>query len=102
MHWIFNFGLSRLSNSFWTQTALFEILQGPVLQLILIFIYVEILQEPLDNITLFSIITIMSFFMFTPVALLVEGVKFTPAYLQSAVSIHKKPNINFLPFRLYK
>ncbi|KAL4582460.1 hypothetical protein LXL04_007010 [Taraxacum kok-saghyz] len=41
-------------------------------------------EEPLDNITLFSIITIMSFFMFTPVALLVEGVKFTPAYLQSA------------------
>ncbi|KAL7615941.1 hypothetical protein Lser_V15G01034 [Lactuca serriola] len=41
-------------------------------------------EEPLDNITLFSIITIMSFFLFTPVALLVEGVKFTPSYLQSA------------------
>ncbi|KAL4559720.1 hypothetical protein LXL04_031865 [Taraxacum kok-saghyz] len=41
-------------------------------------------EEPLDNITLFSIITIMSFFMFTPIALLVEGVKFTPTYLQSA------------------
>ncbi|MFS7910820.1 putative triose phosphate/phosphoenolpyruvate translocator, sugar phosphate transporter [Helianthus anomalus] len=41
-------------------------------------------KESLDNITLFSIITIMSFFLFTPVALLVEGVKFTPAYLQSA------------------
>ncbi|XP_076952653.1 triose phosphate/phosphate translocator, non-green plastid, chloroplastic-like [Bidens hawaiensis] len=41
-------------------------------------------EESLDNITLFSIITIMSFLMFTPVALLVEGVKFTPAYLQSA------------------
>ncbi|KAM0004065.1 putative triose phosphate/phosphoenolpyruvate translocator, sugar phosphate transporter [Helianthus debilis subsp. tardiflorus] len=41
-------------------------------------------EESLDNITLFSIITIMSFFLFTPVALLVEGVKFTPAYLQSA------------------
>ncbi|XP_076885822.1 phosphoenolpyruvate/phosphate translocator 2, chloroplastic-like [Bidens hawaiensis] len=41
-------------------------------------------EESLDNITLFSIITIMSFFMFTPIALLVEGVKFTPAYLQSA------------------
>ncbi|KAK1427653.1 hypothetical protein QVD17_16345 [Tagetes erecta] len=41
-------------------------------------------EESLDNITLFSIITIMSFIMFTPVALLVEGVKFTPAYLQSA------------------
>ncbi|KAL8261049.1 hypothetical protein R6Q59_025098 [Mikania micrantha] len=41
-------------------------------------------EESLDNITLFSIITIMSFFLFTPVALLVEGVKFSPAYLQSA------------------
>ncbi|KAI3684515.1 hypothetical protein L6452_33739 [Arctium lappa] len=41
-------------------------------------------EESLDNITLFSIITIMSFFLFTPVALLVEGVKFTPTYLQSA------------------
>ncbi|XP_071733342.1 triose phosphate/phosphate translocator, non-green plastid, chloroplastic-like [Rutidosis leptorrhynchoides] len=41
-------------------------------------------EESLDNITLFSIITIMSFFMFTPIALLVEGVKFSPAYLQSA------------------
>ncbi|XP_076920859.1 triose phosphate/phosphate translocator, non-green plastid, chloroplastic-like [Bidens hawaiensis] len=41
-------------------------------------------EESLDNITLFSVITIMSFLMFTPVALLVEGVKFTPAYLQSA------------------
>ncbi|XP_024973035.1 triose phosphate/phosphate translocator, non-green plastid, chloroplastic-like [Cynara cardunculus var. scolymus] len=41
-------------------------------------------EESLDNITLFSIITIMSFFIFTPVALLVGEVKFTPAYLQSA------------------
>ncbi|KAI3763148.1 hypothetical protein L1987_53598 [Smallanthus sonchifolius] len=41
-------------------------------------------EESLDNITLFSVITIMSFFLFTPVALLVEGVKFTPSYLQSA------------------
>ncbi|KAI3512905.1 hypothetical protein L1887_20227 [Cichorium endivia] len=41
-------------------------------------------EEPLDNITLFSIITIMSFFLFTPIALVFEGVKFTPAYLQSA------------------
>lgn len=44
-------------------------------------------QESLDNITLFSIITIMSFFLLAPVAILMEGVKFTPAYLQSAVSI---------------
>lgn len=41
-------------------------------------------EESLDNITLFSIITIMSFFLLAPVAILMEGVKFTPAYLQSA------------------
>ncbi|KAF9626682.1 hypothetical protein IFM89_038777 [Coptis chinensis] len=41
-------------------------------------------EDYLDNITLFSIITIMSFILIAPVALLVEGVKFSPAYLQSA------------------
>ncbi|KAK1301740.1 hypothetical protein QJS10_CPB12g00165 [Acorus calamus] len=41
-------------------------------------------EESLDNITLFSIITIMSFFLMTPVALFMEGIKFTPSYLQSA------------------
>ncbi|OVA20741.1 Drug/metabolite transporter [Macleaya cordata] len=41
-------------------------------------------EASLDNITLFSIITIMSLFLLAPVALLMEGVKFTPAYLQSA------------------
>ncbi|XP_076903303.1 phosphoenolpyruvate/phosphate translocator 1, chloroplastic-like [Bidens hawaiensis] len=41
-------------------------------------------EESLDNITLFSIITIMSFFLLAPVTLLTEGVKVTPAYLQSA------------------
>lgn len=41
-------------------------------------------EESLDNINLFSIITIMSFFLLTPVTLFVEGTKFTPAYLQSA------------------
>lgn len=50
---------------------------------------IHIFQESLDNITLFSIITIMSFFLFTPIALLMEGVKFTPGYLQSAVSINE-------------
>lgn len=49
------------------------------------------LQESLDNISLFSIITILSFFLLAPVALFVEGVKFTPAYLQSAVRTSKKP-----------
>ncbi|KAK1279819.1 hypothetical protein QJS04_geneDACA002805 [Acorus gramineus] len=41
-------------------------------------------EESLDNITLFSIITIMSLFLLTPAALFMEGVKFTPSYLQSA------------------
>ena len=40
----------------------------------------------MDNITLFSIITIMSLFLLAPVAIFIEGVKFTPAYMQSAVS----------------
>lgn len=40
-------------------------------------------EESLDNITLFSIITIMSFFLLAPFTLYSEGVKFTPAYLQS-------------------
>ncbi|GLT79493.1 hypothetical protein SLA2020_509790 [Shorea laevis] len=41
-------------------------------------------EESMDNITLFSIITIMSFILSAPVALFMEGIKFTPAYLQSA------------------
>ncbi|XP_059641362.1 phosphoenolpyruvate/phosphate translocator 1, chloroplastic-like [Cornus florida] len=41
-------------------------------------------EESLDNITLFSIITIMSFFLLAPVTLFMEGVKVTPSYLQSA------------------
>ena len=41
----------------------------------------------MDNITLFSIITVMSFFLLAPVAIFAEGVKFTPAYLESAVSL---------------
>jgi len=44
------------------------------------------LQESLDNINLFSIITVMSFFLLAPVTLLTEGVKVSPAVLQSAVS----------------
>ncbi|KAL6766545.1 hypothetical protein ACKKBG_A36455 [Auxenochlorella protothecoides x Auxenochlorella symbiontica] len=38
----------------------------------------------LDNINLFSIITILSFFILTPIALLLEGVTFTPAALTAA------------------
>ncbi|RDX76127.1 Phosphoenolpyruvate/phosphate translocator 1, chloroplastic [Mucuna pruriens] len=41
-------------------------------------------EDSMDNITLFSIITVMSFFLLAPVAVFMEGVKFTPAYLQSA------------------
>ncbi|KAK6123476.1 hypothetical protein DH2020_042782 [Rehmannia glutinosa] len=41
-------------------------------------------EESLDNITLFSIITIMSFILTAPAALFVEGIKFTPSYLQAA------------------
>ncbi|KAI3454483.1 hypothetical protein Pfo_011146 [Paulownia fortunei] len=41
-------------------------------------------EESLDNITLFSIITIMSFILMAPTALFMDGVKFTPSYLQAA------------------
>ncbi|XP_009595321.1 phosphoenolpyruvate/phosphate translocator 1, chloroplastic [Nicotiana tabacum] len=41
-------------------------------------------EDSLDNITLFSIITIMSFFLLAPYAFFAEGVKFTPAYLEAA------------------
>ncbi|XP_051123304.1 triose phosphate/phosphate translocator, non-green plastid, chloroplastic-like [Andrographis paniculata] len=41
-------------------------------------------EESLDNITLFSIITIMSFFLMIPPTLVMEGIKFTPSYLQAA------------------
>ncbi|TKY55214.1 Triose phosphate/phosphate translocator, non-green plastid [Spatholobus suberectus] len=41
-------------------------------------------EESMDNITLFSIITVMSFLLSAPVTILMEGVKFTPTYLQSA------------------
>ncbi|KAL8123448.1 triose phosphate/phosphate translocator, non-green plastid, chloroplastic-like [Apium graveolens] len=41
-------------------------------------------EESLDNITLFSVITIMSFILSAPLSILMEGVKFTPSYLQSA------------------
>ncbi|PQQ15802.1 hypothetical protein Pyn_33582 [Prunus yedoensis var. nudiflora] len=43
-------------------------------------------EESLDNINLFSVITIISFILLVPSAILLEGVKFTPAYLHSAAS----------------
>ncbi|MED6105993.1 hypothetical protein PIB30_000780 [Stylosanthes scabra] len=41
-------------------------------------------EESMDNITLFSIITVMSFLLTAPVTLIMEGFLFTPSYLQSA------------------
>ncbi|RWW18509.1 hypothetical protein BHE74_00019657 [Ensete ventricosum] len=41
-------------------------------------------EESLDNINLFSIITVMSFVLLAPATLFVEGIKFTPSYLQSS------------------
>ncbi|KAJ9568116.1 hypothetical protein OSB04_004082 [Centaurea solstitialis] len=41
-------------------------------------------EESLDNITLFSVITIMSFFLLAPVTFFTEGVRVTPSYLASA------------------
>ncbi|MCL7024310.1 hypothetical protein MKW94_015654 [Papaver nudicaule] len=41
-------------------------------------------EESLDNITLFSIITILSFALNVPLTLCMEGVKFSPSFLQSA------------------
>ncbi|KAI3981513.1 hypothetical protein MKX01_007440 [Papaver californicum] len=41
-------------------------------------------EESLDNITLFSMITILSFALNVPLTLCMEGVKFSPSFLQSA------------------
>lgn len=41
-------------------------------------------EESLDDITLFSVITVMSFLMSAPLALFMEGIKFTPSAVQSA------------------
>ncbi|KAK3410207.1 hypothetical protein EUGRSUZ_J02222 [Eucalyptus grandis] len=43
-------------------------------------------EETLDNINLFSVMTIMSFMFLAPTAIFMEGFKFTPSYLQSAAS----------------
>lgn len=43
-------------------------------------------EEVLDNINLYSVITIISFILLVPCTILVEGVKFTPSYLQSAAT----------------
>ncbi|XP_019457000.1 PREDICTED: phosphoenolpyruvate/phosphate translocator 1, chloroplastic-like [Lupinus angustifolius] len=41
-------------------------------------------EDSIDNITLFSIITVMSFLLSAPVTIFAEGVKFTPSYLHAA------------------
>ncbi|XP_052195582.1 phosphoenolpyruvate/phosphate translocator 2, chloroplastic-like isoform X1 [Diospyros lotus] len=43
-------------------------------------------EEALDNINLFSVLTIISFLLLAPIALLMEGVKFSPSYLQFAAT----------------
>uniref|UniRef100_A0A2P2PJ03 Sugar phosphate transporter domain-containing protein n=1 Tax=Rhizophora mucronata TaxID=61149 RepID=A0A2P2PJ03_RHIMU len=43
-------------------------------------------EEALDNINLFSVITIISFALLVPAAIFLEGFKFTPSYLQSAAN----------------
>uniref|UniRef100_A0A0E0DMP9 Sugar phosphate transporter domain-containing protein n=1 Tax=Oryza meridionalis TaxID=40149 RepID=A0A0E0DMP9_9ORYZ len=40
-------------------------------------------EETLDDINLFSIMTVMSFLLSAPLMLSVEGIKFSPSYLQS-------------------
>ncbi|XP_031249883.1 phosphoenolpyruvate/phosphate translocator 2, chloroplastic isoform X1 [Pistacia vera] len=44
------------------------------------------IEETLDNVNLFSVITILSFILLVPAAIFLEGIKFTPSYLQSAAS----------------
>lgn len=48
-----------------------------------------VMQEAMDDINIFSVITILSFLLSCPLMLLAEGVKFSPAYLQSTVSVCK-------------
>ncbi|XP_057447433.1 phosphoenolpyruvate/phosphate translocator 2, chloroplastic-like [Lotus japonicus] len=43
-------------------------------------------EETLDNINLYSVITIISFILLVPFAIFLEGIKSTPSYLQSAAS----------------
>ncbi|KAL8139516.1 hypothetical protein V2J09_005537 [Rumex salicifolius] len=42
-------------------------------------------EETLDDVNLFSIMTIMSFILLMPAAFLIDGVRFTPSYLQYAM-----------------
>lgn len=46
-------------------------------------------QDVMDDINLFSVITVLSFLLSCPLMLFAEGIKFTPGYLQSTVSVSK-------------
>jgi hypothetical protein len=54
-----------------------------------------ILQESLDDINLFSVMTVMAFLLSAPLMLSVEGIKFSPSYLQSTVSIVNLEKLRF-------
>lgn len=43
-------------------------------------------EEAIDNINLFSVITLICFVLLVPAAFLIDGVKFTPPYLQSVAN----------------
>lgn len=47
---------------------------------------INVEQETLDNINLFSVMTLTSFIMLVPTAIFLEGFKLSPSYLQYAVS----------------
>ncbi|WOG84128.1 hypothetical protein DCAR_0103309 [Daucus carota subsp. sativus] len=47
-------------------------------------------KDGLDNINLFSLMTIISFALLVPTAILTEGVRFTPAYLQQYTGLNLK------------
>ncbi|CAI9773781.1 unnamed protein product [Fraxinus pennsylvanica] len=63
-------------------------------------------EESLDNITLFSIITIMSFFLLAPAAIFLEGIKFTPVFIETAglnvKQIYTRSLISALCFHAYQ
>ena len=65
-----------------------------------------LLQGSLDNINLFSCITIISFFLLLPVALLTEGVRFTPAAMRASglepAIVMKKAVIAAMCFHAYQ
>ena len=64
------------------------------------------MQGSLDNINLFSCITIISFFLLLPVALLTEGVRFTPAAMRASglepAIVMKKAVIAAMCFHAYQ